>query len=197
MKLFYAHTSPYSRKVRLLLLEKGLKIEEQLCNPFDDTEELKAANPLGKIPTLIIDDGTALYDSRVICEYLDSLDAKIRLIPELDMPRWHVRRWEALADGILDAAYNIVMERRRSSSEQSPQAVVNWQASISTALDHVNGDLNNLPLSISLAQLALGVSLGYLDFRLPELYWRNGRERLAEWYVNFENRASMMSTRPK
>ncbi|HHS84345.1 MAG TPA: hypothetical protein ENK38_05385, partial [Gammaproteobacteria bacterium] len=96
MKLFYSKTSPYSRKVRLVIHEKGLQqaITSVVCNPFDEVPELEAANPLGKVPTLIMDDGASLYDSPVICAYLDTLTPD-RLIPESGRERWNVLRWEA------------------------------------------------------------------------------------------------------
>jgi len=198
MQLLYSKTSPYSRKVRVVILEKELheKVDQQLCNPFDDTLALKAINPLGKIPTLITDEGTPLYDSRVICEYLDGFSG-VRLIPESGLPRWQVRRWEALADGIVDAAYNVVMEERRPANEQSSDAILRWQAAITRAVDQANVDATQLPSSISLANIALATALGYLDFRLNVLNWRADRTELANWYQNFAQRTSMIETRPE
>ena len=199
MKLYYANASPYARKVRILIAEKELieHVEQQLCNPFDDSPELIKANPLGKIPVLITDNGTAFYDSRVICEYLDNLSENTNLIPTSGELHWLVRRWEALADGIMDASYNIVMERKRSPDEQSPQAMERWQTGIMRAIDQANHDVNRLPSSISLAQISLGAALGYLDFRLPDIDWKSNGEKLAAWYNEFSERASMKNTRPK
>ena len=138
MKLFYSKTSPYSRKVRMMIHEKGLQqaITSVTCNPFDEAPELGAANPLGKVPTLILDDGSPLYDSPVICAYLDTLTPG-RLIPESGRERWNVLRWEALCDGVLDAAYNIVMERRRDAQEQSAGWIAQWKTQVSRSLDHI------------------------------------------------------------
>lgn len=198
MKLFYAKTSPYSRKVRLVIHEKGLNqaVTRIVCNPFDKVAKLEAANPLGKIPTLILQEGTALYDSPVICEYLDTLTPD-RLIPESGAERWNVLRWQALFDGILDAAYNLVMERRRNAQEQSADWVDQWKAQVNRSLNHIDTHFDSLPAQLSLAQLSLGATLGYLDFRLADLDWRNQCPMLTTWYRDFSIRASMQGTRPE
>lgn len=199
MKLYYSNTSPYSRKVRLVIIEKGLNenIEQIPCNPFSDPVDLHEANPLGKIPTLITDEGTALYDSPVICEYLDTLSSEPKLIPASGTLRWQVQKWQALTDGIIDLAYNIVMERRRPQNEQSPDNLKRWQTAIVRAIAQTEIDVNQLPDTLSIAQLGLGACLGYLDFRLPEIDWREGRGNLARWYENFSKRESMIDTRPE
>ncbi len=198
MKLFYSKTSPYSRKVRLVIHEKGLNqaVTCVACNPFDNTSDLQAENPLGKVPTLILEDGTSLYDSPVICEYLDTLTAG-RLIPESGLERWTVLRWQALCDGILDAAYNIVMERRRSAEEQSADWITQWETQIRRSLDVVQESLDTLPGRVSLAQLSLGSSLAYLDFRLSELGWRDQHPELTAWHEDFSRRDAMQSTQPE
>ena len=201
MKLFYSETSPYSRKVRMLIHEKGLasRIEAIVCNPFAEAPELLAENPLGKVPTLVLEDGMALYDSPVICACLDSLDEDTRLIPEAGTARWQVLRREALCDGILDAAYNIVMERRRDVREQSPGWISEWQGQIERALQQLDDELAGaarLDDEIALDDIAQGAALGYLAFRLPELDWRGRHPRLARWYDAFSERESMRATRP-
>ncbi|HHJ14466.1 MAG TPA: glutathione S-transferase [Gammaproteobacteria bacterium] len=198
MKLLYSKTSPYSRKVRLVIHEKGLDrlVSCVACNPFENTPELEASNPLGKVPTLILDDGSSLYDSPVICEYLDSLTTK-RLLPSSGAGRWTVLRWQALCDGILDAAYNIVMERRRQAPKQSADWITQWKTQIRHSLDTVQGSLGTLPGRVSLAQLSLGTSLGYLDFRLSDLGWRHQCPELADWYEDFSGRDAMQNTRPE
>lgn len=198
MKLFYSGTSPYSRKVRLVIHEKGLqqRITSTLCNPFDKVPELEAANPLGKIPTLLLDDGSSLYDSPVICEYLDTLTSD-RLIPESGMDRWNVLRWQSLCDGILDATYNIVMERRRKPHEQSADWIAQWKAQVSRSLNYIEASIRTLPGQISLAQLSLGTTLGYLDFRLADLDWRYQFPAMATWYETFSTREAMQSTLPE
>jgi len=202
MKLYYSKTSPYSRKVRLMVHEKGLQqvITTVVCNPFEEAPELEAANPLGKVPTLILDDGSSLYDSPVICAYLDTLTSD-RLIlesgPDTNRERWNILRWEALCDGVLDATYNIVMERRRDAREQSSSWIEQWKNQIIRSLDHMDASINTLPAYISLAQLSLGAALGYLDFRLSDLDWRNQCSALATWYNDFSERDAMKNTRPE
>ena len=198
MKLFYSKTSPYSRKVRMMIHEKGLQqaITSVTCNPFDEVPELGAANSLGKVPTLILDDGSSLYDSPVICAYLDTLTPG-RLIPESGRERWNVLRSEALCDGILDATYNIVMERRRDTQEQSAGWIVQWKSQVSRSLDHIEASIGMLPNQVTLAHLALGAALGYLDFRLSDLGWRSQCPALAAWYGDFSVRDAMQNTRPE
>ncbi len=202
MKLFYSRTSPYSRKVRMMIHEKGLQqaITSTACNPFDEAPELKAANPLGKVPTLILDDGASLYDSPVICAYLDTLTPD-RLIPEsspdTNREHWNVLRWEALCDGVLDATYNIVMERRRDIREQSAGWIEQWKNQVSRSLDHMEADIDTLPERLSLAQLSLGAALGYLDFRLQDLDWRSQCPTLTVWYGDFSAHDAMQNTRPE
>jgi len=198
MKLYYSKTSPYSRKVRLMIYEKGLQqaIISVACNPFDEAPDLETANPLGKVPTLILEDGSSLYDSPVICAYLDTLTSD-RLIPESGRERWNILRWEALCDGVLDATYNIVMERRRDAREQSSSWIEQWKSQVIRSLDHMEAGINILPADITLAQLSLGAALGYLDFRLSDLDWLNQCPALAAWYDDFSERDAMKNTRPE
>jgi len=198
MRLFYSKTSPYSRKVRIALQEKGLdsQVEYVLCNPFDDAVELKGLNPLGKIPTLVLGDGRVVYDSRVICEYLDGLTSDIRLMPNDVDERLLVQTWQALADGIIDASYNIVIEGRRDEGERSTSSIERWQASIKHSIEQVERQIKALPDEITLAQVALGAALGYLDFRLGDVDWRRGQPETAAWYAQFAERPSMVATQP-
>jgi len=198
MKLFYSKTSPYSRKVRITILEKGLaaQVEAILCNPFDEAVELKVLNPLGKIPTLVLDDGRVVYDSPVICEYLDTINNHGQLMPLNSDARLQVNTWQALADGIVDASYNIVMEGRRDESERSASNVERWKASIRNAVDQVERQIETLPAGITMAQISLAAALGYLDFRLSYLEWRSARPQSSAWYEAFAKRPSMVETQP-
>jgi len=198
MKLFYSKTSPYSRKVRITILEKGLadQVEHILSNPFDEAVELKALNPLGKIPTLVLGDGRVVYDSPVICEYLDTLNGNGELVPSDNDARLLVNTWQALADGIIDASYNIVMEGRRDESERSAGNVERWKGSIIDSLQQVEHQINTLPNELTIAQITLGAALGYLDFRLSYLEWRNGYPQTASWFEQFSAQPSMVATEP-
>jgi glutathione S-transferase len=199
MLLFYSNTSPYSRKVRLVILEKELdgRVDTVVCDPFQDVPALSAVNPLRRVPTLLTDDGYALFDSPVICEFLDTRTQDHRLIPEAGAARWIVRRWEAMADGLSDAAYNIVMERRRPPEQQSVKWIGHWEAEIDRTVQQAEQDLGGVTSTVDLAQIALAAALGYLDFRLPESGWREQRTALAAWYADFAQRPSMLATRPE
>lgn len=205
MKLYYSITSPYSRKVRLVISEKGLdaQVEGIVVNPFVDNPQLNAANPLGKIPALQLDDGETLFDSPVICRYLDGLSDQYPLIPQDDRQHWMTARWEALADGMTDAVYNLVMERRRPASEQSPTCIGRWAAETQRVLQYMEQRVSELEGDITLAQLAVATSIGYLDFRIPELLYEAQCPQVAEyprllaWYEKIASRPSMLATRPK
>ena len=205
MKLYYSTTSPYSRKVRLFVRESSLdsQIEEIIVNPFsDDKEALIKANPLGKIPTLVLDNGEALYDSPVICYYLDSLLDHASLIPtshSLD-----VLQWQALSDGLTDATYNIAIERRaRPKEEQSPKWIANWSIEIQRTLEHIEShidDLNKFGSDITLAHLSLASAISYLELRLPEALYKSEHPqviaypKIMNWYEKFKTRPSMLDT---
>lgn len=197
MKLFYANTSPYARKARIVVMEKGLQdqVEAIFQNPFEDSPDLKLANPLGKVPTMLNAEGIALYDSRVICRYLNSLTEFPDLYP--DGPnQWAVRTGEALCDGMLDALFALVMERRRPQEQQSDMWTERWTTATFKACDEAQRTLNVFEGSLTIAQIALGCALGYADFRTPDLEWRSGRDQLAAWYEDFQQRPSMSATDP-
>jgi len=199
MKLYFANTSPYARKVRIAIIEKGLDdhVDLILRNPFEDHDDLKSANPLGKVPALVTTDGQALFDSSVICAYVDALKDQISLIPNGSPQRWSILRNAALADGILDATFAIVMERRRPEVQQSSMWLERWAAVISRSVDVVESSLEEFTGDISMAQIGLGVALGYLDFRLPDIWWRNSHQDTSSWFTNFNARLSMQQTSPE
>lgn len=197
MKLYFAHTSPYARKVRIVVLEMGLqdRIEMVFQNPFEDSALLGAANPLGKVPCLIAADGQAIYDSPVICAYLANMVPASDLAPA-GSGRWTILVAEALADGILDAAFAMVMERRRPSSEQSAFWLERWQATILRTIRAADENQSPFRGEITIAQIALASALGYLDFRLPDVDWRESNAETAAWFETFAGRPSMHETRP-
>jgi len=199
MRLFYANTSPYARKVRIVIAEKALesRIDWHPCSPFEDVPELKAVNPLSKIPCLKLDDGTALYDSPVIVEYLDSLVPSNPLIPRDGAARWQILRQQALGDGIMDAAFNTVIESRRPEAEQSQSWSNRWRAAIDRSLVVLDGETGSLTQQPNLAHIAYACALGYLEFRLPDITWRTRHPKIAAWFDTFAQRASMTSTQPE
>jgi len=198
MQLFVSPTSPYARKARIVLRERGLtgRVEEHAINPHHDPAELLAANPLGKIPTLVRDEGAPLYDSRVVCEWLDALAGEGGLIPAAGAERWAVRHAEAHADGILDLTVATVMERARPEGEQSPGSMARWREKIERAVASMDEVRGNLPDRFTLGHVALAVALSYLDLRLPDFDWRTAHPALAEWHAGAAERASMRDTAP-
>ena len=197
-KLYFATPSPYARKVRALILEKGLnaKVEMIARAPFDKPADLIALNPLSKIPTMTTDDGQTLFDSPVIAEYLDTLSAP-RLIPTEGRSRWDALRRQALADGLLDAGVSIVLEGRRPESERSPGWVQRQTEVMVRALDAFEGEISRFGDGLTIGHIALGCALGWLDFRIPDHEWRSRCPRLAAWFAAFSQRPSMLATKPE
>jgi len=198
MKLYFSNPSPYARKARMTIIEKGLndRVEQVLRNPFDDPADLRTVNPLGKVPVLILPDGQALYDSAVICEYLDTLSETPSLMPIDSKTRWQTLRRSALTDGILDAAVSLVMERRRPAEERSEHWRTRWEAAILRSVAVANSDIAGFSGGISLDQIGLGAALGYLDLRIININWRRGNPDLSDWFDQFSQRPSMQQTMP-
>jgi glutathione S-transferase len=200
MRLFHSPTSPYVRKVMVVLHETGLVARVSLVpasgNPLAPGTAPVALNPLGKVPTLERDDGPALYDSRVICRYLDAISGG-GLYPE--GPRlWETLTLEATADGMLDAAVLMVYEERlRPEDRRMPDWVEGQWAKVARALDAVEARwMAHLAGPLDIGQIALGCALGYLDFRHAARDWRAGRPALALWADRFAARAPMQATAP-
>lgn len=199
MRLLFSPTSPYVRKVRVSALEKGLadRITLQPADVFGDVAAVAPLNPLRKVPTLVLEDGETLYDSPVICEYLDSLAETPRLIPAVGAARWRVLRTQALADGIKDAAFATVMEGRRPEAQRSGEWLQRWGEAIARGVDALEEQCAGWSgETFDLGQIAAACALGYLDFRLPQLAWRDGRERLADWCAAAAQRPSLKETAP-
>lgn len=198
MRLYYSKTSHFSRKVRVCILEKSLsdRVELILCNPFQNGDILQQMNPLSKVPMLVLKDGTSLYDSPVICEYLDGLNSTPQLIPEFRKERFNVLRLQAISDGIMDATFAIATERFRTDAEQSLSWLGRWQSAIERSLDALELEVSGIRASINLGQIAIACALGQLDFRMHEFVWRSDRPKLAHWFAQFEQRESMQVTIP-
>ena len=199
MKLNYSPTSPYVRKVLVSALELGLagRIEKVDSNPWDEADALPATNPLGKVPALTTDDGQVLFDSLVICDYLDGLQPEPSLIPREATARTAVLRLHAAADGILDAAVLRLIEgARRPEAYRWPEWDARQKAKVERALDLLEAEAETLSGPLTLVPIALGCALGYLDFRFPAEDWRAGHPKLAAWYRDFGSRPSMRDTAP-
>jgi len=199
MKLYYSATSPYVRKVYVFAIEAGLdeKIENITTNPWAPDASLLADNPLSKVPTLILEDGTVLYDSPVICEYLDNLNTGQKLIPAAGMERWMALRLQALGDGILDAAVMRFLERKRPEVQQSSDWDATQFSAIQRALVYLENNLDDWVKELTIGQITLGCALGYLDFRFSSDDWRDNQPLLAKWYSSFAERTSMQITQPQ
>jgi glutathione S-transferase len=200
MKLIAALASPYSRKVRIVLAEKKIEYEFIIENPGDPATRVPEYNPLGKIPVLILDDNTTLFDSRVIVEYLDHASPVGRLIPDDTRARIQTRRWEALADGCTDAANAVVVEKRRAADKQSAEWIVRQQGKIDRALKVMSEELGNRTWCsgdhYSLADIAVGCALGYLDMRLPDTQWRRDYQNLEKLAEKLNKRPSFVDSAP-
>ena len=198
MKLRYSPTSPFARKVEVTAHELGLaeRIERVPTNAWDPKTDLGRVNPLGKVPALVTDDHGVLYDSPVICEYLDSLVGG-RLFPPGGPDRWTALRRQALADGLMDAAVLARMESQRPAGEQSPGWITRQKSAVSRALDALESEAADLGGPLTIGHVAIGCALGYLALRFADDGWRNGRPKLADWYRGFSARPSMTSTVPQ
>jgi glutathione S-transferase len=198
MKLYFSPTSPYVRKVRVVAIEKGLadRIELVPANPWPDPAAVSVANPLGKVPALVLDDGTTLYDSPVICEYLDSLVPARPLVPREGSARWQVLRRQALGDGILDAAVSIVLERRRPEAERSASAQERAAAAIRRSIAALPGELRPAEATFDLGQISLAVALGYLAFRLSDLELGTSAQPVHAFWAAIRTRPSLTATQP-
>jgi glutathione S-transferase len=202
MKLLASTTSPYARKVRLVLLEKRLPHEVVLDPPREPGSQVPKVNPLGRIPALLLDDGTCVFDSPVICEYLDTLGDDPILIPRGDpLARMRVRRWEALADGVLDSAVAMRLESLRPAAQQDQGTLSLHDAAIGRALDFAAGPLGRGEWCeggrLSLADLALASALLYLDLRQPQRDWRGRHPALADFAARMLARPSVQATLAK
>ena len=201
MRLLSSPTSPYARKVRMTVLEKGLAdrvaIEPGVpMGTADEAAAVRRVNPLGKIPALVLDTGEALYDSPVICEYLDAIGTGPALLPASGTGRWTALRLQALGDGVADAAFNIVMEHRRAEALRSSEWLDRWTRAIHGAADALEEALAAGPLAADLGAIAIAAAFGYVAFRLPQIDWRAGRPRLTAAFADLAARPSFVATAP-
>ncbi len=200
MKLIGSLTSPYARKVRVVLAEKKLDCQFTIEDVWSVNTSIQAINPLGKVPCLIMEDGGAVFDSRVICEYLDGLSPNARLIPQDSRARIAVKTWEALADGLCDAAIAARFETQRPPEKQDAATIARQMGKIESAVQAIAKGLGEHPwcvgLNISLADVAVGCALAYLDFRFPHIRWREQYPNLLRLQQKLENRSSFVDTAP-
>jgi glutathione S-transferase len=198
MKLHWSPRSPYVRKVMVVAHEVG--VAEQIecvrtgVSMLGPAAELFADNPLNKIPTPVLDDGTSLFDSRVICEYLDSLHHGPRLFLVDGTARFAALRDLALGDGLVDICMLRLMERLKPAERQSPGIITFNETKAKAALDRLETDIECLhERPYDIGHVAIGIALGYLDFRFDADQWRTGRPRLAAWYAGFAERPAVLA----
>jgi glutathione S-transferase len=203
MKLIGAVTSPYVRKVRIVMAEKKLDFQFVAEDVWSATTKISDSNPLGKVPCLVMEGGEALFDSRVIVEYIDTLSPVGKLIPASGRERAEVKTWEALADGVLDAAILARLEATWAgrSTEQRSQAWIDRQmGKITASMKSISHGLGEKPycagIHFSLADIAVGCVLGYLDFRFPQINWRADYPNLAKLDEKLVQRQSFIDTKP-
>jgi glutathione S-transferase len=201
MKLIGSLTSPFTRKVRIVLAEKKIEYELTQDNPWNAENKVQSFNPLGQVPALVLDDGTSLYDSRVIVEFLDNVSPLSRLIPAGNRERIEVRRWEALADGILSAGILVRMENQRKTSQRDPNWITHQMKKIHAGVAAMEADLGERPWfagnAYSLADIAVGACLGWLDFRFPHYAWRDNHPNLVRATAKLAERPSFADSVPR
>ncbi len=200
MKLLYTPNSPYARKVRIVAMEKHIELELQEVVLADPDCIVKNYNPLGKVPVLVLADGDSLYDSRVIVEYLDNHAPGTHLIAQDNTSKIATRRWEALADGICDAAVSAMLEGRKAPEKQSQANIDKQLEKVTRGLDMLNLDIIKKKWCVnetfSLADIALGCMLGYVDLRFKHMNWQDTYVNLAKHYSLLVKRPSFKMTMP-
>ena len=202
MKLIGSLASPFVRKVRVVLAEKKLDYGYELENVWDAGTAIHLSNPLGKVPCLIMDDGSSMYDSRVIVEYLDTLTPVCKLFLPNARDRADIKVWEALADGVLDAAVLVRLERTlRPDAQQSAAWIERQMSKVHAGLGVMSANLRESPFCkgnhYTLADVAVGCALGWLSFRFPEITWRDDYANLAKLFDKLSERASFKDTVPQ
>jgi glutathione S-transferase len=202
MKLIGSFTSAYVRKARVVLAEKKLDYQFELENVWAPETTIASSNPLGKVPCLVMEDGSTMYDSRVIAEYLDTLTPVCKLLPPNSRDRANVKVWEALADGVLDAAVLAYLERTWRPGEQQSQAWFDRQmGKVHGGLAVMSENLGEQPFCMgihyTLADVAVGCTLGWLSFRFPDIAWRASYPNLARRFDKLSERPSFKDTEPR
>ncbi len=203
MKLIGAITSPYVRKVRIMMVEKKLDYQFSTEDVWAADTAIGTSNPLGKVPCLVLEGGEAVFDSRVIVEYLDTLSPVGKMIPAAGRERAEVKTWEALADGLLDAAILARLESTwpgRADGQRSPAWTDRQLGKVQACLKAISQGLGDKPycsgIHLSLSDIAVGCALGYLDFRFPQIGWRAEYPNLAKLQEKLMLRQSFIDTQP-
>lgn len=198
LELRYSSTSPFVRKVSATIIECGLEnhVVNVATNPWAPDTDLGRFNPLGKVPALKLANGQVLFDSPVICEYLDSLGSTPRLFPTEGLPRWNALRLQAIGDGMMEAAVGRILESRRPEQQQSEAFASRCQTAVVRALDLLEIETGEWSDDFSIGQLTVACALEYLDFRFANENWRASRPTLQAWHESVMVRPSLGQTVP-
>jgi glutathione S-transferase len=201
MKLIGSLASPYTRKVRIVLAEKKIDYDFEIDDPWKADARAAKLNPLGKVPVLELDDGRTLFDSRVIVGFLDNASPISRLVPAENRERVEARRWEALADGVLDAGVLARLENQREAKLRSAPWIERQTGKVRAGLAAMDSEFGDKAWCVgngyTLADIALGVCLGWLDFRYPKMDWKKDQANLARAFAKLSERQSFSDTLPK
>lgn len=199
MKLRYSPTSPFVRKVTVTAHETGLndRIERETTNPWAPESDLGRQNPVGKVPTLITDGGEILYDSTVICEYLDSLHDGQKLFPPTGGARWQALRLNALGDGIAETGIRRLLEFRFWSDSPRHDWIERANMGLNRCFASLEDEADALKGPVTIGQISLACAIGWLDLRFPDFGWRDSNPGVADWFTAFAARPSMVATEPK
>jgi glutathione S-transferase len=201
MKLIGSLASPFTRKVRIVLAEKKIEYQFDIDNPWKADAQAAKLNPLGKVPVLVLDDGRTLFDSRVIVGFLDNASPLARLVPAENRERVEARRWEALADGVLDAGILARLENQREAKRRNEAWTARQMGKVKSGLAAMDAELGDKPWCVgngyTLADIALGACLGWLEFRHPGLDWKADCANLARAFARLSERASFADTVPR
>lgn len=200
MKLIGSHTSPFVRKVRIVLAEKKIEYEFVVDSGWHEETQVPNFNPLGKIPVMVLDDHTPLFDSRVIVEYIDNVTPNNKLFPAPNRERTEVKRWEALGDGICDAAAAAFLEAKRPKEQKSNDWIERQRGKVTRTLKFMADELGDklfcTGTHFSMADIAVGTALGYLCFRFPDIHWQESYPNLDKLYSKLLQRPSFADTVP-
>ena len=198
LKLRYNPMSPYIRKVVVMIVETGLedRVERVLTHPWTENTDIAEVNPLGKVPALELEDGTSLYDSLVICDYLDSLHDGPKMIPASGMERWIVLRRHALGLGVTDATALHLFECRRRAAQQSPGWIRRQWRAVERGLDQAERETDGFSDRLDLGQICIACAIGIVEFRYAACGWRETRPNLSVWWDRLMERPSFADTMP-
>ncbi|WP_179044462.1 glutathione S-transferase family protein [Sphingobium lactosutens] len=199
MKLALTPNSPFARKVRVFIRERGgaTLVSEEVMQPLENPASLRAINPLGKVPVLTLPDASSLFESALIVEYLDGILPGPASIPPAGIPRWSTLRNQAIADGLMQAAVSMTFERARSDASPSAYWLERWRIAIEHAIEELDRQARKFPDYPDPGSIATACALAYLDFRHAALAWRNVAPDLASWFGEVATRPSMIDTAPE